>query len=42
VIAHVAGFPVEELVLPLVSTAGLTLVALRVAWTERRRRSDRS
>jgi hypothetical protein len=39
VIAHVAGFPLEELLLPVVSTAGVALVAIRLAWRDRHRSS---
>ena len=37
-IAHVGGAPVEELLVPLVSTAGVLLVAARASWSARRRR----
>jgi hypothetical protein len=37
VYAHVAGFPLEELLLPLVTSAGALVLAAR-AWIERARR----
>jgi hypothetical protein len=45
VIAHLAGAPLEELLLPLMSTGGVLLLAVRQAmasYRDRHRRSPRS
>ena len=44
VTAHIAGAPLEELLVPLISTGGVLLLALRQAvasYRDRRRRSPR-
>jgi hypothetical protein len=43
-IAHIAGAPLEELLLPLMSTGGVLVLALRTAvssYRDRRRRQPR-
>jgi hypothetical protein len=45
VIAHIAGAPLEELLLPLMSTGGVLMLAVRQAvasYRDRQRRSARS
>ena len=44
-IAHIAGAPLEELLLPLMSTGGVLILAMRQAvasYRDRHRRSPRS